>query len=81
MKFVNTTAIAYGQKIGRSLIILVHAIAVVFTNVMRLRVEVEISDYIAHTGTGVVALSLRRSAANEPKCQHEHPRSTSMIKI
>ena len=38
MTFVNTTAIAYGQKIGRSLIILVYALAVVFTNVMRLRV-------------------------------------------
>jgi len=38
MTFVNTTAIAYGQKIGRSLMVLVYAIAVVFTNVMRLRV-------------------------------------------
>jgi len=38
MTFVNTTAIAYGKKIGRNLIILVYAIAVVFTNVMRWRV-------------------------------------------
>ena len=35
MTFVNTTAIAYGQKIGRNLIILVY---VVFTNVMPLRI-------------------------------------------
>jgi len=39
MTFVNTTVIAYGQKIGRSLMVLVYAIAVVFTNVMRLRVS------------------------------------------
>ena len=39
MMFVNTTTIAYGQKIGRSLIILVYAIVVVFTNFMLLRVQ------------------------------------------
>ena len=39
LRFINTTAIAYGQKINRSLRILLlqHAIAVVFTNFRRLR--------------------------------------------
>ena len=36
--FVDTAAIAYGQKISRSLRILVDAIAVAFTNVRTLRV-------------------------------------------
>jgi len=40
LTFVNTTAIAYGQKIDQSLRILVHAIAAVFTNVRKLRVLV-----------------------------------------
>ena len=40
LTFVNTTAIAYGQKVDRSLKILVYAIAVVFTNVRELRVQV-----------------------------------------
>ena len=35
---VTPPSIAYGQKIGRSLIILTHEIAVEFTNVMRLQV-------------------------------------------
>jgi len=39
LTFVNTTAIAYIQKVGRSLKTLVYAIAVVFTNVRELRVE------------------------------------------
>jgi len=39
LTFVNTTAIAYTQKVGRSLNILVYAIAVVFTNVRELRVQ------------------------------------------
>jgi len=38
LTFVNTTAIAYMQKGGGSLKILVHAIAVVFTYVRELRV-------------------------------------------
>ena len=38
LTFVNTTAIAYIQKVGRSLKTLVYAIAVVFTNVRELRV-------------------------------------------
>jgi len=48
MTFVSAAVIVYGQKIGRSLMILVYAIAVVFTNVMRLRV----------VGIGGVCLSL-----------------------
>jgi hypothetical protein len=40
LTFVNTTAIAYKQKVGRSLKNLVYAIAVVFTNVRGLRVPV-----------------------------------------
>jgi len=39
LAFVNTTAIAYIQKVGRSLKTLVYAIAVVFTNVRELRVR------------------------------------------
>ena len=42
LTFVNTTAIAYGQKPGRSLKVLVYAIAVVFTNVRELRVEINL---------------------------------------
>jgi len=41
LTFVNTTAIAYMQKVGRSLNILVYAIAVVFTNVRELRVHLD----------------------------------------
>jgi len=47
MTFVNTTVIAYGQKIGRSLMVLVHAIAVVFTNVMRLRVYLGVAELVS----------------------------------
>ena len=39
LTFVNSAAIAYGQKVGRSLKILVYAIAVVFTNPRELRVQ------------------------------------------
>jgi len=39
LTFVNTTAIAYIQKVSRSLKTLVYAIAVVFTNVRELRVQ------------------------------------------
>jgi len=38
MAFVNATGIAYGQKISRSLMILVVCVAVVFTNALHLRV-------------------------------------------
>ena len=38
LTFVNTTAIAYGQKFGGSLKNLVYSIVVVFTNVRELRV-------------------------------------------
>ena len=40
MTFVNTTAIAYGQKLAAASWLWWYAIAVVFTNVMRLRVWV-----------------------------------------
>ena len=49
---MKTAAIAYGQKVGRSLEILVYAIPVVFTNVRELRVSLERRNYYHRVSMG-----------------------------
>jgi len=74
LTFVNTTAIAYTQKVGRSLKMLVYAIAVVFTNVRELRV-VATSDHFTIScrisGITCFLLSLKGSLAPGAKPKRE----------